>query len=552
MKNKKTLETAYFSMEIAFAREVPNYAGGLGVLAADMLYSCADMGSSVVGVSLIYHQKDDPNKAFPISKYLKKCQEEITVRIEDRDVKVAIWRLDIKGKKGRVPVFFLSTHLPENEPWDRNLTKNIYASDGYTRLCQETILGVGGVRALRALGYGEVRHYHMNEGHCSFLPLELLRENNYDEDKVRALCSFTTHTPIASGHDYFDYGLAYRTIGGVLTWDIKELAGQDRLGMTQLALSLSANANGVSKRHAEVCREMFPGREFKAITNGVYHGRWTGKYMTKLFNRSLKNWKNQPDVFSLAPDLISDKKLIKARRKEKKELVKWINSNRGFISMEHFSKEDMFSEEILTIGFARRFIPYKRPELIFFKKEILEKIGDKKLQLVFASHCHPAHDFCNDAMRDIIQDMEDLRGKIKIIMIPEYNLEISKKLVSGCDVWLNTPIPPREASGTSGMKAALNGCLNLSIGDGWWIEGQKAQPMAGWTFGTKTEDEKERDERDAQDLMEKLKDVIACYYSRKEEWVERMKSAIALGGYFNTHRVCREYEEEMWKVKDKK
>ncbi len=549
MKNKKTLDVAYFSMEVAFKSAVPNYAGGLGVLAADMMYSCADLGFQAAAVTLIYHLDDNPTAAFPVAKYLKSCKERVSVRIENRDVQIAIWKLEIRGDKSRVPIYFLSTNLPENKQWDRDLTKNLYAADAYTRLCQEAILGVGGVKALAALGYKNIQCYHMNEGHCSFLTLELLRDFSYAEDKVRSMTTFTTHTPIPSGHDFFNYDLAYKTLGELLPWDIRKLATENNLRMTNLALSLSSAANGVSKKHAEICDQMFPGYKFESITNGVYHPRWIGRVMRDLFDKHLKNWKSQPEIFSRAPKLISDRSLVKARQEQKEEFVRWINSQNNFFGFSDVNAEDKFSSEVLTIGFARRFVPYKRPELIFLKKEILKKIGQGKVQLVFASHCHSSHLFCVDAMKNIIQDMEELRGHIKIAMIPDYNLDISRKLVRGCDVWLNTPIPPQEASGTSGMKAALNGCLNLSIADGWWIEGKKMQPMSGWVFGGKTKDEKKRDQSDATDLMKKMEEVIDCYYNRKKEWIERMKSSIALGAYFNTHRVCEEYRDKLWKKK---
>jgi glycogen phosphorylase len=552
MKNKKSLDVAYFSMEVAFRSEVPNYAGGLGVLAADMMYSCADLGINAAGVTLIYHLDDDPKTAFPIANYLKPCKERIFVRIEDRDVQVAIWKWEIKGKKTRTPVFFLSTNLPENKPWDRDITKNLYASDPYTRMSQEAILGIGGVRALDALGYQDAKCYHMNEGHCSFLTLELLRKYAYNENETRALSTFTTHTPLPSGHDFFDYDLVHKTLGDIIPWNIRKLASDGNLKMTDLALSLSREANGVSKKHSEICRAMFPNYKFKSITNGIYHSRWTGKAMSSLFDRTLKNWKNNPEILSRAKKNITTKDLKLARKSQKIDFIRWVNSNASFFPFGSVEKEDKFSSDVLTIGFARRFVPYKRPELIFSEKDILKKIGNKRLQLVFASHCHPSHMFCTDTMKNLGRDTLELRGQVRIAVIPDYNLDISKRLVSGCDVWLNTPIPPLEASGTSGMKAAMNGCLNLSVADGWWIEGQKIEPLAGWTFGKKAKDDNLRDKVDARDLMKKLEDIIDCYYNRKKEWAERMKKSIALGAYFNTHRVCQEYQEKLWTSNEKK
>lgn len=533
-------------MEFALQNDIPNYAGGLGVLAADTMYSCADLGKNAVGVSLIYHQSDEAKKKFPLKKFLKKCNKSVFVKIENRFVELAIWKKEITIGKGVVPIFFLSADCEKNEKWDRDLTKNIYASDGYTRLCQEALLGIGGVRALEELGYTDIKQYHLNEGHCSFLTLELLRTNSYDENKVRSMCSFTTHTPLASGHDYFDYDLAYKTIGEMLPWDIRELATNDRLGMTELALNLSSRANAVSVKHGEVCRAMFPQHNISSVTNGICHFRWAGSAMQKVFNKRLAKWREAPAVFAQAEKLIPDSEVVKAHTLQKKELLKWINMHREFFPFENVSKSDYLMEDVLTIGFARRFVPYKRPELIFKHLAELQKIGNKKIQLIFSGHCGSTDQFCNATMNDIEKYAQSLRGNIKIVIVPDYNLDVSSRLVSGCDMWLNTPIPPQEASGTSGMKAALNGCLNISIADGWWIEGIEKFPQSGWAFGGKIVEAEKQDDSDADDLLIKLAEAIQCYYKNKKEWALRMKNSIALTSFFNTHRMVNEYFEKMW------
>jgi starch phosphorylase len=533
MKNKKiidssSIEVAYFSMEFAFFNDLPNYAGGLGVLAADMMYSCVDLGVKAVGISLIYHQDDNPKKAFSFEKYLQKCKETVTVKIENRWVKVAIWKLELKQNKNQVPIFFLSTNLAENEKWDRDITKNLYASDRYTRLCQEAILGIGGVRALEVLGYKKIKHFHLNEGHCSLLTLELLRRYNYNEEKVRSLCSFTTHTPISSGHDYFDYDLAYQVIEEMLPWDIKKLSREDKLGMTELALSLSQKTNSVSLRHQKVCRKMFPGKKIDNVTNGVNHCRWAGDSMKRLFDRKFKDWRNNPQIFEKS-GLLPDEELFLTHQLQKEELVNWINRHNDFFPFEEKTSEDYFSRDILTIGFARRFVPYKRPELIFQDEKFFEQLGHQKMQLVFAGRCNPADQFCNTTMHDIEYYTKKLRGKIKIALIPDYNLDIAKRLVSGCDVWLNSPIPPQEASGTSGMKAALNGCLNLSIPDGWWLEGFEKYPQSGWNFGnSEMKLGNNQNEKDAQDLMLKLGKVINCYYEKKRRMDKKNEASYCI------------------------
>ena len=544
-----SLHVAYFSMEMAFDDRFKNYAGGLGVLAADALYSFADLGIAGAGVTLWYHQDDSSEKTLDPSPYMKRREETIEVQIEDRKVKVIIWQMDVVGKNGFiVPVFFLSTNTPENTKWDRDLTKWLYASDRYTRLGQEAILGIGGYRALKKLGYSNIDFYHMNEGHTALIGLERLRTNGFNEDVVRTKSTFTTHTPVAAGHDYFDYSLAEETLGNILPNNIRDLATHDNLGMTQLAMNLSVRTNSVAKRHQEVTREMFPGREIKNVTNGMYHPRWVGSHMKELFDTHLQNWEQNPSVFEHAFD-IPNEDIFRAHMTQKKELVDWINNQPQCFSMENLTDDDYFDENTLTVGFARRFVPYKRPGLIFKNLDRLREVGYKKLQIVFAGQCHPDDMFCNKLRAGIANFGRELRGQIRVAVIPKYNLDVAKHLVTGCDVWLNNPIPPREASGTSGMKSALNGGLNLSILDGWWIEGFEQRPMSGWGFGGSTHENDfgVRDEHDANELLDNLKGVIHTYYENKDEWIERMKHSIALTSYFNTHRMVQEYNDKIWK-----
>ncbi|MBU0722738.1 alpha-glucan family phosphorylase [Patescibacteria group bacterium] len=548
MKNS-SMHVAYFSMEFAFDDKLQNFAGGLGVLAADTMYSFADLEIPVVGVSLIYHQDDDQEKALMPEAFMKKREETIEIEIENRKIKIIIWQMDVTSKNGHtVPVFFLSSYTPENTRWDRDLTKHLYASDKYTRLGQEIILGIGGYRALKKLGYNDIKHYHMNEGHTAFLGLERLRTNGYNEEVVRAKSSFTTHTPVSAGHDYWGYPLIYQTLGNMVPQNIKNLATPDNLGMTQLAMNLSHKINSVSKRHNEVCKEMFPNHEIENITNGIYHPRWVGTAMKELFNTYLPSWEQQPEIFQTAPVVIPTEALDSARQIEKSALVEWINQMPHNFAVENPSKEDLFSPDTLTIGFARRFVPYKRPGLIFQNIDRLREIGYKKIQLVFAGKCHKNDMFCNKLQDTIRYYGRELRGQIKVIIIPDYNLEIAKHLITGVDIWLNNPFPPREASGTSGMKAALNGVLNLSILDGWWIEGLERAPLAGWGFGSNLNKKNvtNRDKFDEEELLNKLKEAIICYYDEKDMWNERMKHAISLLSYFNTHRLVHEYNNKIW------
>ena len=544
---KKPLDLAYFSMEVALDDRFHNYAGGLGVLAADTLYACADNNIPAVGVTLWYHQNDEGENVLHPDAFMKRRPETIEVQIEDRHVKVAIWEYEVRGASGRsIPLLFLSSYLPENKRWDRDLTKNLYASDRYTRLGQEAILGIGGHRALHACGYEDVRYYHMNEGHTALINLERLRNHGYDYDVVRKKSTFTTHTPIAAGHDYFDYELAHASLGDMLPQNIRDLATHDRLGMTQLAMSLSCRTNAVSRTHRDVTRDMFPGQEIEYVTNGVYHPRWVGNALANLYDETLTGWRETPSLLSTVFAVPNDK-IQSAMRTQKTELIDWLNTEPRCFCKEGAQGDDIFDTETLTIGFARRFVPYKRPQLIFKNLDRLREIGYRKLQFVFAGRCHPDDAFCNQLRETIAHYDCELRGQVKVIVIQDYNLDIAKRLVTGVDVWLNNPVPPREASGTSGMKAALNGALNLSILDGWWVEGFEMHPKAGWGVKGALGESDENDHHDNEELLSSLNDAISCYYDRKEEWHERAKHSIALGAHFNTTRMLNEYREKMWR-----
>lgn len=545
--NNTPVDVAYFSMEFAFDDRFHNFAGGLGVLAADAMYSFADLSIPSVGVTLWYHQDDDATKALDPSPYMTRRDETVEIQIEDRTIKLAIWEYRACGaSSGSVPVLFLSAYLPENKKWDRDLTKWLYASDRYTRLGQEAILGIGGYRALKACGYGPVRYYHMNEGHTALIGLERLRANGFNYDTVRNKSTFTTHTPIPAGHDYFDYHLAHTSLGPIIPNNIQDLATRDNLGMTQLAMNLSVRTNAVSRKHRDVTAAMFPNHTIDYVTNGIYHPRWIGEPLRQLLDTYIHDWKQHPEtldqIFTVPYDEIAQ-----ARRSQKKELIDWVNGQPRCYTHADEARDDLFDTDTLTIGFARRFVSYKRPNLIFKNLDRLREIGYRKVQFVFAGHCHPDDTFCNQLRETIAHHDCELRGQIRTIVIPDYDLDIARRMVTGVDVWLNNPVPPREASGTSGMKAALNGALNLSILDGWWIEGYEMRPRAGWgVIGCGIEGE-QGDSTDAAYMLDTLGDVIHCYYDRTEEWHDRVKNAIALAGYFNTHRMIREYEERMWK-----
>lgn len=543
----KQKNIAYFSMEFAFHSDMPNYAGGLGVLAADMMKSCADLNIPAVGVTLFYHRSDSSAYAFPIGTYLKNTGKTITVKIEHRYVKIAIWKMELIGEDGGiVPILFLSANLKENEEWDRNLTKHLYAPDEYTRISQEAILGIGGVRALEELGY-TIDHYHMNEGHSSLLTLELLNRFNGDILKVKKISTFTTHTPVKAGFDRFNLSMVKQVLTDFLPNDISDFMINEKFGMAKVGFSLSKAINSVSKKHQQVCVEMFPKFDFLNITNGIHMPSWIGTEMKILLDKYLPGWTKNPEILLDAPYTLPKNELFIAHMKQKEKLCTWINSHYEFFAFNDVSENDHFDSKTLTVSFARRYVPYKRHELIFQDIEKLLKIGNGKLQLIFAGHCNQDDNYCNSVRESIYKHAVSLRGKIKIVVISNYNLKIARKLVTGSDIWLNTPVPPREASGTSGMKAALNGVLNLSVADGWWIEGYDMFPYAGWSFlGTESQHGDYLNHDDSYELLIKLEDAIYQYYNHPNHWHKRMSYAIALLSKFNTHRTITEYQKTLW------
>ena len=528
-RKPKSPKVAYFSMEFALNAQIPNYAGGLGVLAADMMYSIADLDYPAVGVGLMYHQSEDMETKFHPEFFMKKLPETVTVQIEGRGVTVGGYQYDVITPDHKtVPIYFLTTFSGENEKWQRDITKHLYPSETFTRIAQEAILGIGGVKMLRKLGYNNVKYFHLNEGHAAFATLEILREKNFVDDEVRKVTRFTTHTPIPAGHDKFNYDMCYQILGDQIPWHIRDLATHKRLSMTDLALNLSGRTNGVSKQHQVVCFDMFPGKSFEGITNGMHHVRWASPVTRECFDKYIPKWRKEPERLEKVIEKIPTQALKKMRAENKLNLINWVNANPAFFHFEvDLKRSDFLDPEILTVVFARRFVPYKRPLLVFRNINELKRIGHKKLQFIFAGHCHPDDHFCNNRKESLRYFAQQLRGSIKIAVVPDSNVDISEKLVSGANIWLNNPIPPREASGTSGMKAALNGGQNLSVLDGWWIEGKRMRPRAGWGFGKNIDPNWSNDQRDdfqALELYEQLKKAVEIYYEKPEEWLEPTKN----------------------------
>lgn len=552
----KPLRVAYFTMEIGLKASIPTFAGGLGVLAADLMRSAADVGLDAACITMCWQfgylrqrlrpdgSQEYGNVTWDPEKELKLLPARVKVWIEGRDVTVAARVLELKGGNSDhvVPILFLETNLPENSPEDRVITQQLYGGDQAMRIRQELVLGIGGVRMLRALGYAEIQYFHLNEGHCAFLTLELLRERNFSDESVRASCAFTTHTPVQAGHDVFPYDLAWKIAGDNLPWHIKRLAGDDALSMTKLAMELSRYTCGVSEVHGQVSRKILNNSAVDYITNGVHHREWTSPEMAALFDLRIPGWRADPSLLTAHCRELTDAELWEAHMQAKNRLLQVVNADRP--------ADDQFDPNVLTIGSARRVVPYKRPELLYTNLERLRQVAGGKLQILHAGNAHPHDPFSQDVIRHMVERSKELKGAVRIAYLPNYSPDLAKLLVGGVDVWLNTPMRLHEASGTSGMKACLNGVLNLSTLDGWWIEGYARDPESGWRIGPLASSLDADDTRqiDAEDLYTQLQyEVIPDYvYPDRIRWLRRMKRAIGLMGYFNAQRCITEYMTKAW------
>jgi starch phosphorylase len=547
-RDKVKQKVAYFSMEIALSNDVHTYSGGLGVLAGDTLRSSADLKLPLVGVTLLsskgYFKQEltadgrqiEHEDPWNPSKKLKLLPAEVKVQIQSRDVSIRAWLYNVISQTGGVvPVYFLDTNLNGNNAEDREITSFLYGGDERYRLKQEIVLGIGGVRILEKLGL-EVRTYHMNEGHSGLLALELLRKFGGVIDNVRDVCVFTTHTPIEAGQDKFSYELVREVMSEDTPFDVlKSLGGYERLNMTLLALNLSNYVNGVAKRHQQSSREMFPGYEIQSITNGIHSYTWTCESFRRLYDKYLPGWANEPSLL-VRVDIIPLEEVWQAHVEAKKLLIDYVNKATN-VGMNY---------NALTIGFARRATEYKRATLLFSDLEKLRKINRKgPIQIILAGKAHPKDFSGKKLIQQIFSFIERLRDEIKIVYLENYNMNAAAMLVAGVDVWLNTPLPPQEASGTSGMKAAHNGVLNFSVLDGWWIEGWM-ENETGWAIGPPPKEPvsiEELQSRELDDLYNKLEYVIApMFFTERDEWVRTMKNSIEkLAHYFNSHRMMRRY-----------
>jgi glycogen phosphorylase len=547
---------AYFSMEVALESRIPTYSGGLGVLAGDTLRSAADLSLAMVGVTLLHRkgyffqrldalgQQHEEPVAWPVDDLLEPVAGTCVVEVEGRKVEVRAWRYTIGGAGGpSVPVLLLDADVPGNGPDDRRLTDHLYGGDERYRLAQELILGVGGVRMLRALGYDRVDRFHLNESHSSLLALELFAEElggtPGDRDgaieRTKRKCVFTTHTPVPAGHDRFPLELARRVLGAARVHALEVLGccGTE-LNMTRIGLTLSHYVNGVSKRHGEVSHSMFPNYPIGSITNGVHSATWTAPAFADLYDRYIPGWRK--DSFSLRYAISIPLEAIRqAHREAKQRLVAAVNerTNAGF------------DGDGFTVGFARRATAYKRPDLLFHDPDRLRHIAGQHggIQAVFAGKAHPRDEDGKAVIRRIVQGARDFLPEVRVVYLANYDLNLGLLLTAGVDVWLNTPRPPHEASGTSGMKAAHNGVPSLSVLDGWWVEGY-VEGITGWAIGPRSEATTQRsDAEDAADLYWTLeKQVLPLYHAGADQWARLMRSTIAFNAsFFNTQRMLQQY-----------
>ncbi len=548
---------AYFSMEIALDPALPTYSGGLGVLAGDMLRAAADLGVSMVGIALVQrkgyfdqqlddlgNQSESPTDWEP-EKVLEPMLPVVTVRIEGRDVRVRAWRFLIKGLGGHVvPVYLLDTALPENSPWDQQLTDSLYGGDAHYRLCQEMVLGLGGVAILPELGHSLISSYHMNEGHSALLTLGLLEERlegralssatEEDIHAIRAKCVFTTHTPVPAGQDQFPHDLMSRVLGEERTaaLEVTGACPAGSLNMTYLALFGSRYINGVAMQHGEVSRGMFPNYPIRAITNGVHAVTWMSPAFSDLFDRHIPEWRHDNLYLRYAIG-IGTSEIREAHAQAKRTMVAELKQRTGV----------QLDEKVLTIGFARRAATYKRADLIFRNLDRLRWIASHcgPIQIVFGGKAHPSDEGGKDLIRRIFESAAALKDVIKVVYIENYDWRVAPLLYAGADLWLNTPQRPQEASGTSGMKAALNGVPSFSVMDGWWVEGC-LEGITGWAIGHGPESPDDETFEIAA-LYDKLEMIILpMFYGRPTAFAEVMRSAIAINGsFFNTQRMLSQY-----------
>lgn len=606
---ESNLKVAYFSMEFGIHESVPVYSGGLGVLAGDHLKSASDLGLPLVGVSLMYRegyfrqylnadgwqQERYPENDFFSLPLIAETDDKdqpilVSVDLPGRQVRLRIWRIQV----GRVPLYLLDANIPENRPGDRAITSQLYGGDTTTRIEQEIILGIGGVRALRAVGH-EPTVCHLNEGHAAFCALERVRtlmgEKKLDfataSEAIKAGTVFTTHTPVPAGNDAFDAGLMDQYFGsyypqlgldrrGFLALG-RQRADDDgeRFGMTVLAIRMSNSSNGVSKLHGSVSRNMWnpiwptlPAAEvpITSVTNGVHTQSWLAPEFGQLFERYLGvQWDSRPVDFAVwkRVDHIPDGELWRTHERCRERLIAFARqrlkaqlTKRGAPASEIAAADEVLDPDALTIGFARRFATYKRGDLVFRDSPRLAALLNnpgKPVQFIFAGKAHPKDNGGKELIARVVQNARLPDFRSRVVFIEDYDMNVARHMTHGVDVWLNNPRRPLEASGTSGMKVAVNGGLNLSILDGWWVEGYDGENGFAIGSGEEYTDLKYQDDVESRLIYELIeRELVPVFYNRgtdglPRQWIRRMKKAIGtLVPVFNTNRMVEEYLERWY------
>lgn len=612
--DEKGFLTAYFSAEYGIDEGLPIYSGGLGILSGDHLKSSSDLGVPLVGIGLLYQKgyfrqrlnldgwqqeqypvNDWYNMPVTVERNEDGTPVKFTMDMQGTPIQLQVWRVQV----GRTPLYLLDTNIPENDAPYRDITDQLYGGNRETRMQQELVLGIGGFKALQALGI-EPTVYHINEGHSAFLTLERIRSLVQDEglsfdearEVVKASTVFTTHTPVPAGNEIFDLNMVRKYLEGLagemgISWeefaalgvnghDTSDKEGrQTAFAMPALALRLSSFSNGVSKLHGAVSREMWNSLwpdlledevPITSVTNGIHNRSWISHDLGEVLDRYLgPKFTDNPDDKDIWDnvDEIPDGEIWRTRAVRRERLVRFIRkrlserlARQGAGSAAMKMAEEVLSPDVLTIGFARRFATYKRANLILKDPERLKRIlmdPDKPVQIIFAGKAHPADSQGKELIKSLVHfaHRSDLRNRV--VFVEDYDINVARYLLQGVDVWLNTPVRPMEASGTSGMKAASNCALNLSVLDGWWAEGY--EPNVGWSLGggEHFDDETERDRVESEALYNILEhEVVPLFYDRDRtgiprDWVAMMKSCLKnLAWAFSSTRMVREYGERAY------
>lgn len=543
MKTNEQQKIAYFSMEIALENDLKTYAGGLGVLAGDILRSASKNNFPMIGVTLFNRNGYFKQSISEKGKQIERADKSNLKKLELLPIKfylpigvdkvlVKVWRYFLKQDEGiEIPIYLLDTNNPENREKHRRLTENLYPGDLRKKLKQSILLGRGGVKLLKKIGLDSISKIHLNEGHGALAAIELLLNDKHKSltDKIRAVRKkiiFTTHTPIPAGHDvYFgEFLLKYQPDFPI---KMSELVINDTINFSKLALFFSSYSNAVSLKHRLVSKKMFPEYKIDAVTNGVNHLLWTSSSFSRVYDKYLLDWRHNYRNLKKAKNIPLEE-IKEAHLLSKEKLFRYIKEKKNID----------FSLDTFTIVFARRFAPYKRPTLLLDDLERLKKINKTigRLQIIYAGKAHPDDEVGKTLVSEVNKRLKKISHDIKVVFLENYDLSLAKLLVSGADIWLNNPALPNEASATSGMKAACNGVLHVSSFDGWWPEGY-IKNKTGWVI------------KDADSLYEKLeKEIIPLYYNHSNTWLKMMRSVISLNAsYFNTDRVLEDYIKKAYR-----